>query len=70
MAAEGGADLSGKPLMTTRFCLRRRLGLCKKGREVEPLFLEDAEGRRFRLEFDCSHCLMRLYLEGAVEGKE
>ncbi len=69
MAAEGGADLSGKPLMTTRFCLRRRLGLCKKGREVEPLFLEDSEDRRFRLEFDCSHCLMRLYLEGAVERK-
>lgn len=64
MAAEGGADLTAKPLMTTRFCLRRRLGLCRKGKEVEPLYLEDAEGRRFRLDFDCAHCQMRLYLEG------
>jgi len=64
MAAEGGADLSDKPLMTTKFCIRRRLGLCKKGKEVEPLYLADAEGRRFRLEFDCVRCVMRLYFEG------
>ncbi|OGR40766.1 MAG: hypothetical protein A2X35_09720 [Elusimicrobia bacterium GWA2_61_42] len=63
VAAEGGADLAGKPLMTTRFCIRRRLGLCKKGKPVEPLHMEDAEGRRFRLEFDCEACRMRLYLE-------
>ncbi|HAT73193.1 MAG TPA: collagenase-like protease [Elusimicrobia bacterium] len=63
VAAEGGADLAGKPLMTTRFCIRRRLGLCKKGKEVEPLHLEDGEGRRYRLEFDCAACRMKLYLE-------
>ncbi len=63
MAAEGGADISGKPLMTTKFCLRRQLGLCRKGKEVEPLFLEDAEGRRFRLEFDCARCVMKLFAE-------
>nr|MDA8131910.1 DUF3656 domain-containing protein [Elusimicrobiota bacterium] len=67
MAAEGGADLSGKPLMTTRFCIRRRLGLCRKGKAVEPLFMEDAEGRKFRLEFDCARCVMELYLEGKGE---
>ncbi|MCM2266497.1 MAG: U32 family peptidase [Elusimicrobiales bacterium] len=61
MAAEGGADLGDKPLMTTKFCLRRQLGLCKKGKSVEPLFLEDGEGRRFRLEFDCARCVMKLY---------
>ncbi len=70
MSAEGGADLSGKPLMTTRFCIRRRLGLCRKGKEVEPLWLEDAEGRKFRLEFDCSACVMRLYLEPGQELEE
>ncbi len=67
MAAEGGADLAGLPLMTTRFCLRRQYGLCRKGKAVEPLFLEDAEGRRFRLEFDCARCAMRVYLEGGEE---
>ncbi len=70
LAAEAGADLTGKPLMTTKFCLRRQLGLCKKGKEVEPLRLEDAEGHKFRLEFDCSRCVMRLYLEGARDEKE
>ena len=64
MAAEAGADLAGQPLMTTKFCLRRQLGLCKKGKEVEPLFLEDGEGRRFRLEFDCARCVMKLYFKG------
>lgn len=63
MSAEGGADMAGKPLMTAKLCLRRRLGLCKKGKEVEPMFLEDSEGRRFRLEFDCARCVMRVFAE-------
>ncbi len=67
MAAEAGADLTGKPLMTTRFCLRRQLGLCKKGKEVEPLYMDDAEGHRFRLEFDCARCVMRLYFAEAAK---
>jgi len=67
MAAEGGADMAGKPLMTSKFCLRRQLGLCRKGKEVEPLFMEDAEGHKFRLEFDCARCEMKLYLEGKSE---
>jgi len=65
-AAEAGADLTGRPLMVARFCLRRRLGLCKKGRAVEPLYLEDAEGSRFRLEFDCAACRMRLFRDSAA----
>ena len=69
MAAEGGADLAGKPLMTTKFCLRRQLGLCKKGRDVEPLFLEDAEGRRFKLEFDCARCEMKVYFDKKAVGE-
>ncbi|MCX5793085.1 MAG: U32 family peptidase [Elusimicrobia bacterium] len=67
-AAEAGADLTGRPLMVTRFCLRRRLGLCKKGKPVEPLYLEDAEGSRFRLEFDCAACRMRLFREAAARA--
>lgn len=70
MAAEGGADLAGKPLMTSKFCLRRQLGLCRKGKEVEPLFMEDAEGHKFRLEFDCARCEMKLFLEGGAVEKE
>ncbi|HNW45148.1 MAG TPA: U32 family peptidase [Elusimicrobiales bacterium] len=60
-AAEAGADLAGRPLMVTRFCLLRRLGQCKKGKAVQPVYLEDAEGVRLRLEFDCAACRMRVY---------
>lgn len=72
MAAEGGADLAGKALMTTKFCLRRQHGLCKKGKAVDPLFLEDSEGNRFRLEFDCAACVMKLYFDSktAKPGEE
>jgi putative protease len=69
-AAEGGADLSGQPLMTMKLCLRLRLGQCGHGQPVEPLYLEDPEGRRFRLEFDCASCLTRLYLEDEESGDE
>ena len=60
-------ELGGSPadaaLMTTRHCIRRELGACLREpnakRLTEPLTLEHA-GRRYRLEFDCAACLMRL----------
>lgn len=69
-AAEAGADLRGEPLMTMKYCLRRRLGLCRKGKDVEPLWLEDSDGRRYRMEFDCAACNARLYLEEAADERE
>ena len=52
------------PLMTCRFCLRHAWGMCKKEKVnekwVEPLFLVLGDGRRFRLEFDCKKCEMRV----------
>ncbi len=55
-------------LMQCRHCLRYALGACLKhgGRKPEwrePLFLRLADGRRFRLEFDCRHCQMNVYGE-------
>ncbi len=55
-------------LMQCRHCLRYALGGCVKhgGRKLEwrePLFLRLADGRRFRLEFDCRHCQMNVYGE-------
>lgn len=70
LAAEAGASLTGKPLMTMKYCLRRRLGLCKKGKEVEPLYLLDTDGARFRLEFDCAACVMRMYADGRAPAPE
>ena len=54
------------PLMQCRHCLRYALGYCVKhgGQRPtwkEPLFLRLADGRTFRLEFDCKHCQMNVY---------
>ena len=54
------------PLMQCRHCLRYALGYCVKhgGQRPtwkEPLSLRLADGRTFRLEFDCKHCQMNVY---------
>ncbi|MEW5906332.1 MAG: U32 family peptidase [Elusimicrobiota bacterium] len=59
-AAEGGADLRGAELMTVKHCLRRARGICPGKGAAEPLFLVLDGGSRFRLEFDCERCLMRV----------
>jgi putative protease len=63
-------DYDGKALMTTKYCLRYELGCCLKGKskgtpkvDIKPtdeLILRNND-RRFRLEFDCKECLMRIY---------
>lgn len=57
-------------VMTTRYCLRRELGACKKnmtenGKSIlsgrkEPYSIISGSNR-FRLEFDCSRCEMRVF---------
>lgn len=71
-AAESGIALTGRPLMTTRYCLKYELGACpreprdpgstSKPLPAEPWFLADDEGRRFKLRFRCqdSACAMQL----------
>ena len=56
-------DYAGKTVMTCKYCLRHELGWCsRKSSEKcppQPLYL--VSGRfRFRLEFDCSSCVMKL----------
>ena len=50
-------------VMTTRYCIRRELGCClktHKGKELpSPLFIETGL-ERFRLDFDCKACRMRV----------
>lgn len=55
-------------IMQCRYCLRHELGICRKARESdreikEPLRLKLADGRTFRLEFDCKNCQMNIYAE-------
>lgn len=61
-------EVNGKPteetqVMVTRYCLRREMGAClknKEGRKLpSPLYLT-SEGKRFRLDFDCRECRMRV----------
>lgn len=63
-ALELSAGFAGKPLMTSKHCLRFSLGACPKSAGAkkikEPLFLEQG-GRRYRLEFDCLKCVMKIF---------
>jgi putative protease len=54
----------GKTVMAMKHCLRYQCGLCtgKSISNVEPLFLQDARNR-YRLEFDCEVCQMKIVLE-------
>jgi len=68
-AAESGVDLAGRPVMTTRYCLKYEQGLCprehgSRAAPAEPWFLIDDQGRRFRLEFRCEEplCVMEIVL--------
>ncbi|MDZ7318279.1 MAG: U32 family peptidase [candidate division KSB1 bacterium] len=66
-AAEAGADMSGKPVMTTKYCLRQQLNLChqsdSRSSEADALFLKNEKGQKLRLEFNCEKCQMEIYLE-------
>ena len=68
-AAESGLDLCGRVVMTTKYCLRKELGLCRReGSEpAEPLILEDEDGRQFELRFRCGPCGMEIFL-GRKDG--
>jgi len=55
------------PIMQCRHCIRYALGYCVKhgGQRPtwkEPLSLVLGDGRRFRLEFDCKHCQMNVFV--------
>lgn len=56
-------QLGEKDLMHTRYCLLYELGRCRKNQkngDLEfPLFLVNAK-HRFRLEFDCQRCFMKV----------
>jgi len=72
---EAGLDLAestvGRCVMRSAYCIRREIGACLKesGSLRETLFL--VHGRhRYRLEFDCRQCEMRLWDEsGRTERK-
>ncbi len=54
------------PLMLTKYCLRRQLGMCKlKGIRSEELGVRSwalrlANGKKLLLDFDCKNCMMKV----------
>ena len=65
-AAETGLDMSGRKVMTTRYCLRHELGICpKQGNtdNADDLILVGKNDDTFRVSFECSHCGMAIYYQ-------
>ncbi|MBR6291567.1 MAG: U32 family peptidase [Bacteroidales bacterium] len=67
---EQTGEYDGKALMTTKYCLRYELGCCLHGKtssgpqvSLQPTDKLELRNntQRFRLEFDCRECLMRVY---------
>lgn len=56
-------DFKDKELMVCKYCLRYELGICSKQTKHPdvrfPLYLKD-EKNRFRLDFDCKNCVMKI----------
>ena len=55
-------------LMYCKHCLRYSMGWCpvrhkEKSPYKEPYYLVSTDGKRFRLEFDCKHCQMKVMAE-------
>jgi len=64
-AAESGLDMSGRLVMTTKYCLRQELGLCPGSDSktpAEPLILRDEDGRECEVRFRCGPCGMEIFL--------
>lgn len=64
-------DKSETRVMTTRYCLRRELGVCLRStnasRLPSPLFLQ-APNVSYRLDFDCRHCEMHVIRLANAKG--
>lgn len=59
---------AGAALMFCKHCIRYSLGWCpvhqkKRSPYREPYYLMSSDGKRFRLEFDCKQCQMKVYAE-------
>ena len=48
------------PLMLTKYCLRRQLGMCRKELGVRSWALRLANGKKLMLDFDCKNCMMKV----------
>ena len=59
-------------LMFCKHCIRYSMGWCPVHHKVrspfrEPYYLVSSDGRRFRLEFDCKHCQMKVLADNPAQ---
>ena len=59
-------------LMFCKHCIRYSMGWCPVHHKVrspfrEPYYLVSSDGRRFRLEFDCKQCQMKVLADNSVQ---
>ena len=59
--------VAGVPIMYCKHCIKYSLGWCSKSGDKhsykEPFYLVSGDGRRFRLQFDCAACMMKVLAE-------
>ena len=64
-AAESGLDMTGKKVMTTKYCLKHQFNICPKvnlqSDHSEPLYLIDENKHQYELKFNCAKCEMEIY---------
>ena len=58
-AAESGIDMSKRMVMTSKYCVKRELNLCKK--DLKGLYLIDEDNRKYPLKFNCKECRMEIF---------
>lgn len=64
-----GTGARQTPIMTCKYCIRHALGHCMKKENnngdswKSPLYLSLPNGKRFRLDFDCKKCQMKIYAD-------
>ena len=59
-------------LMFCKHCIRYSMGWCPVHHKVrspfrEPYYLVSSDGRRFRLEFDCKQCQMKVLADNSEQ---
>ena len=60
---EGGCDMVGKQVMSTKYCIRNQMGMCNEDKtQNTPLYLADENKNILKCTFDCKRCGMNIYL--------
>lgn len=57
MSVESTGNYKNKTLMHTKHCLKFAFDMCKSPKK---LFLTDEKGKKYKLEFDCKNCEMKI----------